>query len=269
MHDVITTFDLAAARAREILLDFYERGVTAETKGSDIDLVTEADRTVERAIVDLLADRHPGTAVLAEESARGRAATDGARFVVDPLDGTTNFSHGVPFFSVSLAYELDGVSQVATVDAPWLEERYVAERGAGATKNGVPIRVSRTQTIDKSLLVTGFPYDRREHVDRYLSHWKTILLRAQGVLRLGSAALDLCQVAVGRLDGFWEEKLAPWDVAAGGLIVSEAGGLVTSMSGAPFSAYAPSIVATNGSIHAALSALLNSSVAVATEQNGV
>lgn len=256
MRDVLTTLQLAADRARAVLLEHHDRGVDFETKGSPIDLVTRADRDSERAILDLLAARHPDVPVLAEESARGRAAVAGPRFVVDPLDGTTNFAHGVPFFSVSLSYELDGLPVAAVVDAPWLEERYVAERGAGATRDGRRIAVSRTTTLSESLLVTGFPYDRREHVDRYLALWRRALLEAHGVLRLGSAALDLCQVAAGRLDGFWEEKLAPWDTSAGSLVVAEAGGRVTTMSGESYNPYMPSVLATNGLVHDACAALL-------------
>lgn len=257
MPDVLSTFELAADRARELLLVHYERGVAVETKGSAIDLVTLADKEVERAILDILASRHPGVAVLAEESARARGQVSGARFVVDPLDGTTNFAHGVPFFSVSLAYEIDGAPVAATVDAPWLRERYVAERGGGATRNGRKMSVSATHTLGESLLVTGFPYDRREQIDRYLGLWRRALLSAHGVLRLGSAALDLCQVAAGRLDGFWEEKLAPWDTAAGVLIVEEAGGRVTTLDGSPYNPYASSVLATNGLIHAACVELLS------------
>ncbi|MCC6644434.1 MAG: inositol monophosphatase [Polyangiaceae bacterium] len=256
MREILTTLALAADRARAILLEHQERGVDVEAKGSAIDLVTRADRESERAILDVIASRHPGVAVLAEESARARGPATGPRFVVDPLDGTTNFAHGVPFFSVSLSYELDGRPVAATVDAPWLEERYAAEQGAGATLDGRPLRVSRREQLSESLLVTGFPYDRREHVDRYLSLWRRALLATHGVLRLGSAALDLCQVAAGRLDGFWEEKLAPWDTSAGTLIVAEAGGRVTTMRGQPHDPYCESVLATNGRIHDACVALL-------------
>lgn len=248
--DPLHVVETALTRAKAVLLSHFGRIDHVERKGSDIDLVTVADKESERAILDVLAELAPDVAVLSEETPGSRAPAEGLRFVVDPLDGTTNFSHGFPLFSVTVSLEEDGVPVVGGIDAPVLGERFLAVRGRGATRNGAPLRVSRAERLADALLVTGFPYDRRAHLDRYLHPWKGFLARAQGVLRLGSAALDLASVACGRLDGFWEEKLAPWDTSAGALLVREAGGRVTDFGGADFSPYAPSVLATNGAIHA-------------------
>jgi myo-inositol-1(or 4)-monophosphatase len=221
-----------------------------ENKG-DIDLVTVADRESEAAVVAVLRDAFPAYVVLAEEAGGDRSAFRGGRFIVDPLDGTTNFAHAMPIFAVSIALEVDGVIVAGGVENPIAGERFLAERGAGATLNGRRLSVSRTETLDRSLLVTGFPYDRRARIDEILAPLRAFLLRSQGVLRLGSAALDLCHVGAGRLDGFWEENLQPWDTSAGMLVVTEAGGRGSDFAGGPFDPFGKQTLATNGRLHEA------------------
>ena len=261
---MIETIELAleagsvALRAR---FGALEAGDVAQKGASEIDLVTVADRESEAAVLAVLRGRHPEHAILAEESGGDRGRHAGGRFIVDPLDGTTNFAHGMPIFSVSIALEVDGVIVAGGVESPILGERFLAERGSGATRNGRPIAVSRTPSLDRALLVTGFPYDRRARIDHYLAPVRAFLLEAHGVLRLGSAALDLASVACGRLDAFWEEGLSPWDTAAGMLLVQEAGGRVTDFRGDPFSPFGRETLASNGAIHERCIIVLASSVA--------
>jgi myo-inositol-1(or 4)-monophosphatase len=220
-------------------------------KRSVIDLVTEMDQRSEAFIVERLREAFPDHAVLAEES----GATDGRsdyRWVIDPLDGTTNYAHGVPIFAVSVALERAGVVELGVGYDPSRDECFVAERGRGATMNGAPIRVSHPDSLDQALLVTGFPYDIRTTAVTNLPEYAEFSIRAQAVRRLGSAVLDLCWVACGRLDGYWEFSLGPWDMAAGGLIVSEAGGRVTNVHGGPWGLEGPGILATNGRVHNAI-----------------
>ena len=232
--------------AGTVLMSHYGNLERIEKKG-DIDLVTVADLASEAAIKSLILKEFPTHGVLAEEG----GATSGREFlwVIDPLDGTTNFAHGFPWFSVSIAVLKDDKPVAAGILNPFYQETFLAETQSGATLNGKPIRVSSNASLSDSLVVTGFPYDRRERMDHYLSGWAAMLQKAQGVLRLGSAALDLCAVACGRLDAFWEEKLKSWDTAAGWLMVQEAGGEVTDFTGNRFSAGGSQILATNGLIH--------------------
>jgi len=176
---------------------------------------------------------------------------------LDPLDGTTNFAHGFPHFAVSLALERGGKLLLGIVHDPLRNETFCARRGGGASLNGRPIHVSAVTDLEQALLGTGFPYDRREHLDFYLGFLADFMVRAQGVRRVGSAALDLCYVACGRLDGFWEWKLKPWDTAAGALIVAEAGGVVTDFRGAAFDAFGEQTLASNGSLHATMTRILS------------
>lgn len=219
-------------------------------KSNAIDLVTEADQEAEAAVIAVLRRAFPAHAILAEEGGGGSGAAAGEhRWLIDPLDGTTNFAHTFPQFCVSIAYERRGRVQLAVIFDALKKELFVARRGAGAWLNRKPIRVSRVRTLDLALLATGFAYDRRERRRFYLCFWEAFMLRTHGVRRTGSAALDLAWVACGRVDAFWEFGLKPWDVAAGSLLVEEAGGRVSNMDGAKLDLSAAQIVASNGRLH--------------------
>jgi myo-inositol-1(or 4)-monophosphatase len=257
----LATLKEAARRAGDIQLRYLGKVKNIVYKGA-IDLVTEADRESEALIVSLIREDYPGHSILAEESGahEGVEGKDGAggewRWVVDPLDGTTNYSHGLPIFAVSIALQRGETTAAACVYAPALDECYIAVLDGGASLNGDPIRVSATDMLQKSLLVTGFPYDRVERVDHYMEVFGALLKGSQGVLRWGSASIDLCHVACGRLEAFWEENLHPWDTAAGELIVREAGGRVTRFDGAPYSIFARDMLASNGRIHEQMTGIL-------------
>src|SRR4051812_41811958 len=200
-------------------------------KKGTIDLVTEVDIAVERMFRAMIADRFPDHQVLAEEMGGAATAPAGPCWVFDPIDGTTNFAHGLPIFCSSLALEIDGVAEVAAVYDPNRKELFTAERGAGARLNGAPLRVSTATRLVDAMLVTGFPYDVHMRVEEIVGLFAAFVGQARAVRRLGSAAIDLCYVAAGRLDGFWESDLKAWDIAGGGLIVAEAGGRNTNMAG--------------------------------------
>jgi len=221
-----------------------------EKKGT-IDLVTETDREIEEQFRALISARFPSHEVLGEEFSRpgDRERVPDFCWLFDPIDGTTNFAHGLPIFCASLALEVNGEAVVAAVYDPNRRELFTAERGSGAWLNGAPMRVtSETRLID-SLLCTGFPYDVQQKPDELVGLFARFLGICRAVRRLGSAAIDLCYVAAGRLDGFWEMHLGPWDIAAGALIVSEAGGRVTATDGRPFVARRGNVLASNGPIH--------------------
>jgi myo-inositol-1(or 4)-monophosphatase len=249
--------DFAVTTAREagaVLGDYYRTGVTVKYKG-EIDLVTEADHASEALILSRIRSAYPDCAILSEES--GASANQSAAiWIVDPLDGTTNFAHGLPIFCVTLALVVDNVLEVGVTFDPLCDELYIAQRGQGAFLNGERLQVSSAATLDRALLVTGFPYDRRTNPNNNIRQFANFLLRAQGVLRLGSAALDLGAVAAGRVDGYWEARISPWDVAAGALLVTEAGGQVTLPDGSPLDLFARQIVASNGLIQNAMIAVL-------------
>ena len=237
-------------RAGDLQRAGQESGFRIDKKGS-IDLVTEVDLACERMCRETLAERFPEHDILAEElggSPAGRVASR-FRWVFDPLDGTTNYAHGLPIYCSSLALEIDGRAEVAAIYDPTRKELFTAERGEGSYLNGQALRVSQTATLIDSLLVTGFPYDVHEESGDLVALFGRFLGRARAVRRLGSAALDLGYVAAGRFEAFWEQHLKPWDVAAGALIVEEAGGLVTGMDGAPFDAAAAHLIASNGHVH--------------------
>src|SRR5882672_8158895 len=204
-------------------------------KKGTIDLVTEVDVAVERQFRAMIAERFPDHQVLGEEFGGAAAAPPGACWVFDPIDGTSNFAHGLPIFCASLALEIDGVAEVAAVYDPTRRELFTAERGGGAFLNGRPLRVSTTATLVDAMLVTGFPYDVHSRIEEIVGLFARFVGRGRAVRRLGSAAIDLCYIAAGRMDAFWERDLKPWDVAGGALIVQEAGGTVTNMDGSPFS----------------------------------
>ena len=237
-------------RAGDIQLARRESGFSIAKKG-EIDLVTEVDLECERMCRAVLAERFPDHDVLAEEQGTGPAAPTGSRhrWVFDPLDGTTNYAHGLPIFCASLGLEIDGRVQVGAIYDPTRKELFTAERGHGAYLNGRALGVSDTSRLGDSLLVTGFPYDVHTQTGDLVAMFAAFLGRARAVRRLGSAALDLCYVAAGRFEAFWEQHLKPWDVAAGGLIVEEAGGRMTGMDGSPFDPAAAHLVASNGHIH--------------------
>ena len=241
-----------ARAAGAILREGHGRAHVPEHKGR-IDLVTEYDRRSERLVLEGIRQRYPGHAILAEESgAHTGEAEDGAgavRWVVDPLDGTTNFTHNYPFFCVSIGAVSGGRLAAGAVYDPVRDEMFAAAAGDGATLNNRAIRVSDIARIDDALLVTGFPYDVREHPERSLPLFAAFLVRAQAIRRDGSAALNLCYLACGRFDGFWESSLSPWDMAAGVLLVREAGGLVTGYDGGEFRLDGREILASNATLH--------------------
>lgn len=228
-----------------------------EYKG-EVDLVTAADRASEAILVEHLQKAFPGHGIVAEEGTAASGAAEGAEDVwyIDPLDGTTNFAHGHPHFAISLALVRRRQPLFGLVVDPLRGETFTARAGAGASLNGEPIRVSDIADLDHALLGTGFPYDRRERADFYLAFVGDFMRRAQGIRRAGTASLDLCYVACGRLDGFWEMLLKPWDTSAGALIVQEAGGTVTDFRGQRFDPHGAQILASNGRIHSAMVALL-------------
>lgn len=223
-------------------------GVTVSHKGS-VDLVTDVDRESEAIIVAAIGERFPGHAILAEEGGAYHTASSPFRWIIDPLDGTTNYAHGFPWFAVSIALEVDGRVEMGVVYHPMMDELFTAVRGEGAFLNGRPLRVSENGSMRDALLATGFPYDRTPDNENNIDLFVAFTMASRGVRRAGAAALDLASVAAGRLDGFWECKLKPWDVAAGMLLVEEAGGWVTDYGGNPYSIYEHRIVASNGSIH--------------------
>jgi myo-inositol-1(or 4)-monophosphatase len=229
-----------------------------DKKGA-IDLVTQVDVEVERMARETIAARFPGHAVLAEELENEPEREHLHHWwVFDPIDGTVNYAHGLPLFCASLALEVDGRPEVAAVYDPTRRELFTAERGVGAWLNGTPLRVTEAGTLLDAMLCTGFPYDVHETVDEVVGLFGAFIAQAQAVRRLGSAALDLCYVAAGRLDGFWEQRLHPWDLSAASLLVEEAGGRVTRFDGTPFDTRCGQIVASNGSLHDEMLAIIAS-----------
>ena len=244
-------FEFAKQTAREagaVLRELNKRGVTAEYKG-EIDLVTEADRASEHLILDRIRAAYPDHAILAEESGANQQ-TSRYKWIADPLDGTTNFAHGFPAFSVTLALLVDGVIELGVTYDPLRDELFTAHRGRGAWLNNRAIHVSKTARLDRALLCTGFPYDRRTNPLNNTQQFVDFLMQSQAVLRVGSAALDLAYVACGRLDGYWEFRLNAWDMAAGVLLVNEAGGQTTEPDGTALRHWSGRVVASNGLFHA-------------------
>jgi myo-inositol-1(or 4)-monophosphatase len=238
----------AARQAGTFLRSRFGTRPAVSYKGSPTNLVTEMDHGAEAIILETIRGRFPGHRVLAEESG-ALAGADPHRWIVDPLDGTTNYAHGFPIYGVSIALELDGALEVAVVYDPSREELFVAERGRGATLNGTPLRVSTTATLGESLLGTSHPNDIPDAPRDNLVEHAGLMYRCHSVRSIGSAVLALAAVAAGRLDGYWEQQLGAWDVAAGALLIREAGGTVTAVDGSPLDLAAPSITASNGLIH--------------------
>jgi myo-inositol-1(or 4)-monophosphatase len=241
--------DFAIQTAREagrLLAERFGRKIEISNK-SEIDLVTESDLASERLIIDRIKTYYPRHSILAEESGATEAQSEW-RWIIDPLDGTTNYAHGYPCFCVSIGLAHQRRLELGVVYDPIRDEMFAAERGQGASLNGRRIRVSQTRSLSAALLCTGFPYDVRQR-NEFARHFANFIMTAQGVRRDGAAALDLAYVAAGRFDGFWEEGLKPWDVAAGVLIIEEAGGRITDYHDAPFDIYSPPILASNGLVH--------------------
>ena len=244
----------AVLRAGRLQRERYASGVAVEYKG-EIDLVTEVDRACELAILETIRGRYPDHDVVSEETDFGRTGSPSVWFI-DPLDGTVNFAHSYPFFCASVALAVDGEIVAGAVYDPVRDELFTAERGGGSHLNGRPLRVSTAGSLIESLLITGFPYDLHQKLEERLRFFNRVMGVARAVRRDGSAALDLCYVAAGRADGFWEEVLKPWDMHAGRLILSEAGGRATRLDGTPLGLGPDGIVATNGLIHEALVAVV-------------
>ncbi len=258
MPDLLQTAVEAAREAGKILMDHLGNVRTIEVKqGQQFNLVTEADKGAEKCIIDRIRRDFPDHAILAEESG-ALDADSGVKWVIDPLDGTTNFTHALPIFSVSIGIETRGEVTAGVVYNPASGELFHAEKGKGAFLNGKRIRVSSTADIERSLLVTGFPYDVRENPDFCMERFDAFVYEAHGIRRLGSAALDCAFVACGRFDGFWEVRLHPWDVAAGALMIREAGGRTTDFHGNAHSIYTPQFLGTNGLLHDRMTAILKS-----------
>jgi myo-inositol-1(or 4)-monophosphatase len=245
----------AARRAGDLLFGRLGSLRQIDYKGSPSNIVTEMDRQAEALIVERIGGQFPDHAILAEEGG-GRSGSASHRWIVDPLDGTTNYAHGMPFFAVSIALEIDGAVALGVVYDPNRDECFTARRGGGAFLNGAPLRVSDTPTLDESLLSTGYPYDIRKTRDNNLAEHAAFMVRCRSVREMGSAAINLALVAAGRLDAFWELYLGPWDVAAGCLMVEEAGGRVTNPEGGPVDLGKPAVVASNGKIHGEMLATL-------------
>lgn len=248
----------AAKQAGLLLLHYARDGFRIKHK-SLIDLVTEADHAAEQCVIDVIREYFPGHRFLAEERGAIDQSPSPYRWIIDPLDGTTNFAHGFPAYCVSIGLEYNGECVLGVVYDPTRDELFSATSGGGALVNENPIHVSQTTQLDQALLVTGFAYDIRETSNNNLDHFARFALRAQGLRRTGSAALDLCYVAAGRFDGFWEVKLNPWDMAAGVVILREAGGKVTDLSGKPYSLYGQELVSSNGLLHDAMISVIQES----------
>jgi myo-inositol-1(or 4)-monophosphatase len=246
-EDLKRTALSAVKEGGAVLMQYFGKIRSIEYKG-EINIVTEADKRAEEVIIAIIKNNYPDHRILAEETGDSGQRSS-YKWIIDPLDGTTNYAHGYPCFCVSIAIECEGEILYGAIYDPMREELFTAEKGGGAHLNEKAIKVSSAQDLNRSLLCTGFPYDVREDIDNNIIPFRNFLLKSQAVRRDGSAALDLCYIAAGRFDGFWERKLHPWDVAAGSLLVTEAGGTLSAFKGEKFSIYATEIVASNGKIH--------------------
>ena len=259
----------AAKEAGRIQRERFGENFKIEHKG-EINLVTEVDYQCEKAIIDIIKRDYPEHEILTEEAGsvkglppshspltKGGQMEGKYKWIIDPLDGTTNYAHSYPCFCASVGLEIDGEIVAGAVYNPMIDELFTSIKGEGAYLNGNRIRVSKIGDINKSLLATGFPYDIRESKENNLNHFCNFAVRAQAIRRPGSAVLDLCYLAAGRFDGFWELKLYPWDMAASSLIVKESGGMITDFKGSEFSIYKGEMLASNGLIHKEMINILN------------
>jgi len=256
--ELIPFLDALTGHAGKLLTSYFRGAFRIERKDKTpggIDIVTDADRASEQYIMDAVAKNFPGHDILTEETATDRTGSQWL-WIVDPLDGTVNFAHGFPHYCISVAVAHRDELVAGMVYDPLKAERFWAVGGGGAFLNGQPIRVSKAESLNKSLLATGFPYDKARSAENNIAEFSRVVMKVQGIRRPGSAALDLVYVAAGRFDGFWELKLKPWDQAAGMLIVEEAGGKVTDRFGENVDYQCTNIVATNGLIHEGLLAAL-------------
>jgi len=259
----------AVKEAGKIQEEKFGENFKIEHKG-EINLVTEVDYQCEKVIIDIIKRHYPEHEILTEEAGsvkglppshspltKGGQMEGKYKWIIDPLDGTTNYAHSYPCFCASVGLEIDGEIVAGAVYNPMIDELFTSIKGEGAYLNGNRIRVSKIGDINKSLLATGFPYDIRESKENNLNHFCNFAVRAQAIRRPGSAVLDLCYLAAGRFDGFWELKLYPWDMAASSLIVKESGGMITDFKGSEFSIYKGEMLASNGLIHKEMINILN------------
>ena len=256
LDDLQTIAIQAARESGRIQKEWLRKEKRIEFKG-EINLVTDVDRRCEQRIIEIIRGAFPDHNILTEETPLPLLSSP-FRWIIDPLDGTTNYAHGYPRFCTSIALEREGRVMVGAVYDPLLDELFVAQEGKGAFLNGERIAVSATDRLINALLCTGFPYDLRESRENNLDYFNRFIMEARAIRRDGSAALDLCYVAAGRFDGFWELKLHPWDVAAGKLLVEEAGGRVTDFRGGPLDIEGTETLASNGKIHADMVRVLQS-----------
>lgn len=261
MDQFLTVAREAAHQAGALLRANWLQPKTIETKTDIVDLVTNVDKAADALITGILHARFPTHQVIAEESAVSGQESP-YRWYIDPLDGTANFAHGFPHFAVSIALTHESRTIVGVVYDPLRDETFCACRGQGATLNDTAIRVSSAPTLDQALILTGFPYDRRQRSEFYLRFYQAFMVRTQGIRRAGSAALDLCYVACGRADAFWEWRLHPWDTAAGSLLVEEAGGMMSDFSGEPFDVTGEQTLASNSALHSQMIEVLQTVLAV-------
>jgi myo-inositol-1(or 4)-monophosphatase len=251
-----TTLLKATEASGKILQQYFNGPFEVSSKSTVNDLVTEVDKKSESAIIATIRETYPDHFILSEEVGEIKTSSS-IKWIIDPIDGTVNYANGIPICCVSIGVEKDGEMILGAVYNPFMNELFLAEKGQGATLNDKPIQVSSQANVNRSCLVTGFPYQWQDLPNNPLVVFERVITQGIPVRRLGSAAIDLCWVACGRFDGFYEHHLQPWDAAAGFLIVEEAGGKVTDFSGKRYSPYQKEVLATNGHIHSGLQALVN------------
>lgn len=264
LDELLSVATDAARQAGAILETYARTGFRIEHKQL-INLVTDADHQAEQCIIDVIHKAFPTHPVLAEERGLTEQPPSRYKWIIDPLDGTTNFAHRFPAYCISIGVECDGRVIAGVVYDPTRDDLFTAQIGHGAFLNGTPITVSSTDHLDHALLVTGFGYDIRENPNNNLNHFARFALKVQGLRRTGTAALDLCYVAAGRFDGFWEVKLNPWDMAAGVVILLEAGGKVSNFTGSAHSIYGQELVASNGILHQSMLNILQEGASPSNE----